>query len=434
MNRRIGILVVMFTLVVAACTTEAEETTTTSSTAPPTTTTSTTTPPILTGVGITDDTITLAALLPLSGTLQSFGRSMLEGHEVYWAYVNEVLGGVGGVYPVRVVPLDTAYDEDTAGTLWAANQDDTLAVSSTLGSPITDAVLGEIGDRSILVAAGSQAASWSSSPQVVLNLAIPTFRDQIAGAVVAGGAEDPVVAADPPLGLMFQEGVYGGDCAAGFRQATERYPPGETVTAGHPTTATEFAGDLGLMQEAGVETLFVCSSSQALLRIVATLDLLGYRPTLVATSQSYDASLPAALGDEGGEPAGLELLADVYLVGSWPAFEGETPGMKLLKDNLARYDTRLPGQVVDPWFFLGYTQAATFHLVLEEALTEGDLTRDGVWAARDRLGDVDFGFGSGPTRYDADRIPVVNDVFSVPVSADEAQFGMLPIGPYHSTR
>ena len=420
-------------LLVTACTSKTEETTTTSTTAVPTTTT-TTRPEVLTDVGVDDGTISLAALLPLSGTLESFGRSTFEGHEVYWSYVNDVLGGVGGSYQIEVVPLDTGYDEDAARTLWAANQTDTLAISSVLGSPITAALLEEVGNSPILVAAGSQAASWSRSPNIVLDLAIPTYRDQIAGAIVAGGTEEPVLRTDPPLGLIYQMGPFGDDCLAGFDQATDRLAPGEAVGAGHAAGATDFADLLELMRGAGVDTLFVCSDSQALLRIVATLDLLDYAPTVIASSQSYDASIPAALGDSAGEEAGLELLTNVYLVGSLPPFEGSSPGMKLLLDNFANYDSRLPTEVIDPWFFLGYTQAATFHLILEEALAGGDLTREGLSAARDRLGEVDFGFGAGPARYDESRVPIVADAISIPTASTEALFGMTPISSYYSTR
>jgi hypothetical protein len=109
--------------------------------------------------------------------------------------------------------------------------------------------------------------------------------------------------------------------------------------------------------------------------------------------------------------------------------------MKLLRDNLARFDTRLPDRtVVNPWFFLGYTQAATLHLILEEALEGGDLTRKGVWSARDRLGDVDFGFGAGSSRFDDERIPVVADIISVPGPSSDSLFGMVPLGTYYSTR
>jgi ABC-type branched-subunit amino acid transport system substrate-binding protein len=427
---------IVLLLVLAACTRQAEDPTTTStpSTTVPATTT-TTQPAVLIGEGIADDTITLAVMVPLSGTLESFGHSVLEGHETYWAYVNDILGGVGGIYSVRSAPLDTAYDEETARSLWEANRVDTLAISSVLGSPITSALLTETGDERILIAAGSQASSWAASPNVVLNLALPTYRDQVAGAIVAGGAEKPVVATNPPLGLMYQEGVFGDDCLAGFEQATGRYPPGDAVSSGYPVTATEFSNELTTMQQSGVETLFVCSSPQALLQIVATLDLLDYQPTVMVTSQSYDVSLPVALGGDGGETSGLALLDNLFVVGSLPPSEGEDPGMKLLRDNLTRYDPQLPGsQNVNPWLFLGYTQAATFHLILETALAGGDLTRDGLWAARDRLGEVDFGFGAGSSRYDEDRIPVVADVLSVPTSSTDSLFGMLPVGAYYSTR
>jgi ABC-type branched-subunit amino acid transport system substrate-binding protein len=424
-------LLITVLLVAGACTARTEETTTSS--APATSTTTTTTrPAVLTGTGVSEGTIRLGAFLPLSGTLEVFGRSALEGHEVYWAYANDTLGGVGGDYHVEVIPLDTAYVEDTARSLWAANEGEILAVSSVLGSPITAALIEEIGDQTVLVAAGSQASSWSNSPHVVLDLTMPAYRDQIAGAVVAGGAEERIVAVVPPLALLYQEGVFGEDCLTGFEQATARLPSGDVVVVSHTAGATDFGDDLSLLQSSGVETVFVCTSSQAFLRIVATLDLLAYVPTVIASSQSYNASMPAALG--GDDAAGLALLANVYLVGSLPPFESDAPGMKLLRDNLAAYDSRLPAEVVDPWFLMGYTQAATFHLILEEALFGGDLTRAGMWAARDRLGEVDFGFGAGPVRYDENRVPVVADRVSVAAASSEALFGMVPIGEYYSTR
>ena len=434
MKRKLVTTLMTVLVVLSACTTRVEDTTTTSVAAPATTTS--TEPAVLTGAGIVDDTITVAALLPLSGTLQAFGQSALEGHEVYWAYVNDVLGGVGGTYAVRVTPLDTAYDEETARLLWAANQAQSLAISSILGSPITGAVVNEIGSKQVLIAAGSQASSWSASPNVLLNLGLPTYRDQIAGAIVAGRVEEPVLAAEPPLGLVFQEGAYfGEDCLAGFDQATDRDAAGAAISLGLAASSTEFSEPLTTMQLAEVETLFVCSSPEALLQIMATLDLLEYRPTVIVASQSYDAGLPAVLGPDGSEAAGLEALENVYVIGSLPPFESNEPGMKLLRDNLARFDTRLPDRaIVNPWFYLGYTQAATFHLILEEALSGGDLTWEGVWSARDRLGDVDFGFGAGPSRFDEDRIPVVADVISVPASSTESLFGMLPLGNYYSTR
>lgn len=432
MRHRLALVwAIALVLALASCTGKSDDSTTTSITEPATTTT--TEPAVLAGTGIVDDTITLAALLPLSGTLESFGRSALEGHEAYWAYVNDALGGIGGTYQVRLTPLDTAYDEATARTLWAANEPDTLAVSSVLGSPITAALVAETGAEPILIAAGSQASSWSAAPNVVLNLAMPTYRDQVAGAIVAGRAEAPMVATAPPLGLIYQEGVFGEDCLTGFQQATERDAPGQAVAAGYPATATEFSEPLTVMQQAGVQTLFVCSSSQAFLQMVATLELIEYRPTLLVASQSYDASLPAVLGAEAGETAGLERLDAVFVIGSLPPFEGVAPGMKLLRDNVTRYAS--PEEMaVDPWLFYGYTQAATFHVILEEALAGEDLTRAGVSAARDRIGATDFGFGAGPARFDDDGVPIVADVVSRPAASADSVFGMLPLGNYYSTR
>lgn len=431
MRRFLAIFVVLV-LVAAGCTKTGEEsstTTTTSSTVP--TTTTTTEPAVLTGVGIEDDVITLAAMLPLSGSLESFGRSALAGHEVYWKYVNEALGGVGGSYPVRFAPLDTGYDEETARGLLAEAKDDILAVSSVIGSLITNALLTEVGDEQILLAAGSQASSWGTSPNTVLNLALPTYRDQISGVLLTAGTEEPPVQTPTPLGLLYQESVYGEDCLAGFDQATDRLPDDVLVRVGYPAAETDFGDELAVMSEAGVATLLVCSTSQALTRIVGTLPLLDYRPVVIAAAQSYDPSVAVAIGGDGGEEDGVAALSDLRLVGSLPPFEGDAPGMKLLRDNLARFGEDVP---VDSWFFLGYTQAATIHVILEEAFDAGDLTRAGIWAARDRLGEIDFGFGAGPARLDENRVPIVADAVAQPAPSGDFRFGMQPVGAYYPTR
>ncbi len=425
---RVTLAALAVTLLSVACTATVT-TTTTSTTTPVPTTTTTTLPPVLTGVGFEDDTVLLGALLPLSGSLEPIGRSMLAGQQVYWSYVNDTLGGVGGRFPVDLRELDTAYDEETARAI-LLDTDPVLAISSVLGSAITATLAEELAGTDILASAGSLASSWGGSPNLVLDLAFPTYRDQIAGAVIAGGAEEPPVEIVPPLGLFYQEGSYGEDCLNGFDQATERLPEGSTLRASHPPSATEFGEELGTMREAGVATLFVCSTSQVLLRVLATLDLLDYRPTVVATAQSYDPSILAALGGEGGEAAGLELAADLHLVGSLPLLEGEAPGIRLLRDNLERYG----GDEVDQWLFLGYTQAATLHAILEEAFDGGDLTRGGLVAARDRIGAVDLGFGAGPARYDEQLVPVVADVVSVPAPTADHRFGMRPVGTHYPTR
>src|SRR2546425_13352714 len=68
---------------------------------------------IKTGIGVEGQTIKLAELTPLTGSVALIGKPLTRGHEVYFQYVNEVLGGVGKKLPkeqrykVEIITLDT---------------------------------------------------------------------------------------------------------------------------------------------------------------------------------------------------------------------------------------------------------------------------------------------------------------------------------------
>jgi hypothetical protein len=80
------------------------------------------------------------------------------------------------------------------------------------------------------------------------------------------------------------------------------------------------------------------------------------------------------------------------------------------------------------WYsLLGYAQAATFHLILEEAVESFDLTRSGLQAAAGRLESLDLGLG-GPLSSLVAAVPVggsaagivtvdsLTDPFGIPAS------------------
>ncbi|MEK6620282.1 MAG: hypothetical protein AABZ26_04825, partial [Chloroflexota bacterium] len=54
---------------------------------------------VKTSVGVVGKTITLGEITPLTGPVAVIGKPLTRGHEVYFQYVNEVLGGVGQKLP-----------------------------------------------------------------------------------------------------------------------------------------------------------------------------------------------------------------------------------------------------------------------------------------------------------------------------------------------
>lgn len=383
------ILAVAAVAVVAAACTGSPAPSTTTTTLAPTTSSTTTEPPLQTGTGVDGSTIHVGAFLPLSGPLSAIGSSVLDGHLAYWRYVNDDLGGVAGQFTVVANQVDTAYDPATAVTELDSHRSGLLAISSVLGSPVTEALLHAAEDMPIMV--GSDTSLWAADPGALFDLAVPTYKEQVAAlwSQIAGSS----------IGFIAPDGDYGDDCLAGAGSSP-------SVVVRYPVGTTDFEESVTRLE--GVDALVACVTSPDLARIIATWNLLGSPPPIYATASSFDTSL----FDVG------TTLGDLYIAGAPPPYESDDPGMQLFRSAMG-------DAPVNQWTFLGYTQAATVHLLLEQAVLDGTLTRQGVLTARSRLGDVDFGFGWGPAHFDGE-LPVVPVTISTP--DPEAVFGLQPSG------
>ncbi len=104
-----------------------------------------------------------------------------------------------------------------------------------------------------------------------------------------------------------------------------------------------------------------------------------------------------ALGGDAGLDAGLAALERTWVLGARPP--AGSPAAQLLDDVFG--DTSAAS-----WYtLLGYSQAATFHLILEEALAASDLARSGLRAATGRLDGIDLGL-DGPQSSLVGPVPV----------------------------
>jgi len=90
--------------------------------------------------GATGDTITIGALLPLSGAAANYGPIYQSGIESYVDYVNDN-GGINGKQ-VELKVYDNGYDpaKTLAAARKAVTQDDVFAFVATPGTPVNDAV------------------------------------------------------------------------------------------------------------------------------------------------------------------------------------------------------------------------------------------------------------------------------------------------------
>ncbi len=410
-------LVVLGTVWLTACTPREAEPTVTTLPVPQATTT--TEAPTVLGPGIDEGLIRLGALLPLSGALGPLGSDVAEGHGAYWAYVNQELGGIEG-FLVDVETRDSRYDPALAVSEVDDLDSIVLAISTVLGSPMTEALLPTSTAEDLLMAAGAQVSSWGPERSVLLDLALAAYRDQVLvgleWAATGGEVEEGAVA-----GLIAQEGIYGDDCADGFRRgvADARLTLGPELRPS--LTQTEFSAELAAVGDAGVELLVVCSLPDETLAMLGAAVLLEVDPLMVTTTASYAPFIPGALGGDAGEEAGLAALDGLFVVGALEEPRQQPPGLVLYEDNLNRLG-------LDPdeasWYtFVGYTQAATMHAVLLKAFELRDVSRAGLMEAAGSLGPVDFGFGAGPVSFE-DGVPTPVDALGRPTVPAARLFGL----------
>lgn len=442
-------LVAVFVLIASACgddstpDTTATQPTTAGTTAP--TTAAPTTPtteapmaPLAFDVGFDEatGTINLGVLAAITGPIAGIGQSVLAGHKVYWNSLN-ANGGVAGMYPVNLVVKDNAYNPETNVLVYNEVKDEVLAFSSVLGTPPTATIYEDAATQNILVAAGSLASQWALTDNVVLNLASGHYFAQFANASywAMNIADPPVMTADSVVGLIYQADDYGQDCKNGYEFGQANTGFNAAYEATYAAGDADFSAQIAGAQAAGVDVLFVCTVPPSLGPMLGTAAALTYSPTVFGSSPSYNPVLPGALGG-GDEAAGLALFGSFpyYGLGAGPTWEDDTNGMAALRADREAFGADVPDEVINAFYYFGYTQARTFHTILEAAVAAGDITRAGVIAAVNSITAVDFEFGMGPAGYGPtpkDRLSTNFDIIGVPVSVTERVFGFEPVSDWY---
>lgn len=443
-SRKALAVLAVLAMVTAACTTTTDTTTTTvhddgddhTTTTQAQVTTTEGMAPLNFDIGFDEatGTIKLGALAALTGPIPGIGASLLNGHKVYWDKVN-ANGGVAGMYPVELVIKDNAYNPETNVVVYNEIKDEVLAFSSAIGTPTTATIYEDAAADNILVAAGSLASQWALTSNVVLNLGANTYFAQFAnGAHWAMNVADPaIITADSVVGIVYQGDDYGQDCKNGYDFGQANTGFNDAYEATYAATDTDFSGQIGGAAAAGVTVLFVCALPTALATMIGTAAAIEYSPTVFGSSPSYNPALPGALGG-GDEAAGLALFGSFpyYGLGAGPAFEDDTPGMAELRADLETYGegAGVTDAMVNAFYYFGYTQAQTFHQILEAAVANHDISRAGLLAAVDMVQNVDMGYGGSPAGYGPtplDRITSNEDNIGVPVSVTVNRFGLMDV-------
>lgn len=334
---------------------------------------------VKTGPGFDGKTITVGAIATTSGPLAVQGELLLEGLNTYVDALNE-RGGIDGRFPVEVKVSDNGYNAAKAVQQVRDTLPQVAMYASLFGTPVQRAVIPQLEkDNAIAVSNTADGAVFRARP--IISTLTPFESQVITGIEYAStqpGGRDKVY-----CGAYFE-----GDIAAASKRgatfALEELGLKEGTDVELPVTGTDYTPQVQQLKSAGCDVVSFVAPANATSVMMSDSSKLGFEPQFIGSNIAWTAALKDA-------PIVPFMQKVNFLMTYTGALYGDTtdaPGMEALMKAHKKY---APKALVDLGFMNGYSSGVIMERILTDALKSGDLSRDGVSAAQEALGELDFG-------------------------------------------
>jgi ABC-type branched-subunit amino acid transport system substrate-binding protein len=334
------------------------------------------------GVDAASKTIRVGDLGALSGPAAALGKPVAAGHQAYFDALN-ARGGING-WKVELAVEDTGYQPQQHVQAYNALKGD-IAILNSFGSPTTKAIQPQFQTEKLVTVPASFDSIWGTDPTVA-PVGTPYSID-IANAldyVTEGGAKKLKV------GIVYQNDEYGADGLRGFEAAKQALGFTDAGRQPYKPGDTDFTAQVQKLKAAGADAVVVTALPSATGPIVGTAATLGFTPQWILQGPSYVEQLITEDGTAGAKPTPVAGALEGAIVTSFSAPWGDegAPGMEQL---LADQEQYAPDQTPSIYFALAYSQGMVVEQILRKAIESGDLSRAGILAAKENLGEVDLG-------------------------------------------
>ncbi len=334
---------------------------------------------LVVGPGFDGETIKVGVLSALSGPAAVIGTQLAAGQQVYFDYLNAELGGVAGQYPVEIVLEDHQYDTAATVQNYGKIKDDVVLFSQIMGTPSVFATLPLLAEDGMLASPASQDAFWISE-QNLFPVVEPYQIDAINAMAYyvgeGGGSVDDVMCA------IIQNDVYGEAGLEGLEFAGQELGFELAAVTRYGAGDQDFTAQVTELVNTECDMVFATVLPTEFGGILGTAAQSGFTPRWIGQS-------PAWVDELADTPLADYLQAYVWIAAigkEWGAADSQ--GMTDVVDRVAKYR---PEQEPDYYFTFGYLQAWGTHQLLEAAVANNDLSREGLVSALNGLDAFDFG-------------------------------------------
>jgi len=336
--------------------------------------------------GFDGKTITLGVITPLSGRVSLIGLPLTAGNQLWWDYVNDELGGVGGKYKVELQQEDSQYQAPVAIQAYDKLKGEVVDFQQILGTQITKALLPKMQvDKSAAVPA-TLDASWVKNPNLFplggpyqiegINALDYYVRNGGKGKKVCGLAQDD------------EFGQAGIDVLDYSKKALKlkvgpvpRFKTGEDLTA-----------QIQELSDADCDAVLLAATAADATAILTKSIALNFEPQMIALAPFW---LPTFAQSTDLQ----QYLIDHVWVAAEQAIAWGDTSVPAMDTFLQRQQQFAPDAKPDPYFVFGYLQGQAMYEILQKAVKNGDLSHEGVLKASNQIGKVTFDGLSGDYKY-----------------------------------
>jgi ABC-type branched-subunit amino acid transport system substrate-binding protein len=322
------------------------------------------------GRGVEGSTINLGVLTDLTGVFAALGADLSNAHTLFWEKQNAG-DKVCGEYEVQLDTQDTGYVPANGVQLYSGMKDEVLAMQQTIGSPINAALSEQYEAENVV----NIPPAWARSLTELPGTATPGATYDVEMVNVIGYAlEQGLIAEGDTIGHIYFEGEYGAGGLEGSKFMAEQHGF-ELVEAEIKATDQDMSAQITQMKAAGVTAIALTVAPGQTASAAGVAATQGLDVPLLANNPVF---APGLLEGPAAEP----LKKNLYVASPTNSFDNQP-------ELLAEYQEKYPDVTPSLGVVVGTGMSEIMLQILEKACEDGDMTPEGMIAAKQSLTDVD---------------------------------------------
>ncbi|MGQ0624827.1 MAG: ABC transporter substrate-binding protein [Sporichthyaceae bacterium] len=365
---------------------------------------------LLTGPGVSADTIALGVLTDNSGPFKNLGVNLRAGQELWVRDIN----AAGGICDRQIAleVRDHGYKAEQAKVLFPELEPKVAGVIEILGSAVVSTLKSDIADSQLT----STAIAWSSFllDQPYLVVAGTTYDVEIINGL-SYLLDEGLIKAGDTIADIYIDGDGGLNGLLGAQYMAREH---DLKIVEKKLTATD--ADLtnvvtGLRGE-NVDAIVMTTTPSQTASVASASAALGLQVPIVVNSPSFD---PVILDG----PA-AEALDNLYVVASAVPYSADVPQAVTIAKAYEAANTGRPSYAVQ----YGYALGLMWQQILERACAANDLSRAGIFAAKNASTTIDTKGLIAALDFSTPGAPSTREVYIARVDPSAAG-GLRPQGP-----